>query len=145
MRCAELHKPAKIRNKYRACDVSFDIGTDLTRLPGPQSPASVWNRLRDFRINLPTQQRSRVNYGAVNCPLVIQLTHSCIKERKHMVHPLMRLRRADLWTRGSPANIHIHCQHLPPSSSVGSHPLTEVVKHRAIDRGHCTCVKRSCT
>jgi hypothetical protein len=34
MRFAELHKRAKIRDKYRTCDMTMDIGKHFARLPG---------------------------------------------------------------------------------------------------------------
>ena len=71
MRFAELHKRAKIRDKYWTCDMTINMRTHLPRLPGAQSPPSVWRRLSYFGINLLPQQRGCLNYRAVNRLLVI--------------------------------------------------------------------------
>jgi hypothetical protein len=109
MRFAELYKRAKIRDQYRTCDMTINVGTHFARLPGAQAPSSVWSRLRDFGINLLPQQRGGFKYRAVNRLFVIQLTDSRIEQRDDVVHPFMRLCRTDLRTSGGLVNVHIHC------------------------------------
>jgi hypothetical protein len=118
MRFAELHKRAKIRDKYRACDMTINIGTHFACLPGAQAPSSVWSRLRDFGINLLPQQRGGFKYRAVNRLFVIQLTDSRIEQRDDVVHPFAWLYRANL--RGSLriSEVRIHnLLHTPPATA----------------------------
>jgi hypothetical protein len=87
MRFAELHKRAKIRDKYWTFDMTINISTDFACLPGAQTPFSVWSCLRGFGINLLPQQRGGLKYRAVNRLFVIQLTDSRIEQRDYVVHP----------------------------------------------------------
>jgi hypothetical protein len=44
MRFAELHKRAKIRDKYWPCDITINIGTHFARLPAAQAAPFIWSR-----------------------------------------------------------------------------------------------------
>lgn len=89
MRFAESSKRAKIRDKYRACDMAINIGTHLARLPGAQAPSSVWSRSREFGINLLPQERGCPNDRTVNRLFAIKLTNRRIEQRDYVVHPFM--------------------------------------------------------
>jgi hypothetical protein len=89
MRFAELNECSEIRDEYRTRDMTIDIGTNLTGLPGAQAPSSVWSRLRNFGINLLPQQRGCFKYRAVNRLFAIKLTNSRIEQCDYVVHPFM--------------------------------------------------------
>jgi hypothetical protein len=87
MRFAQMNKLAEFRDKHRTCDMTINVVTHFARLPRAQAPPSAWSRSRGFGIDLLAQQRGCLNYRAVNCLLVIYLTHSRIEQRDYVVHP----------------------------------------------------------
>ena len=112
---AALNKHAQIRDQNRPCDMTINIVTHLTRLPGQQPSPSIGNLSLGGRINLPPQQRGcfqQCILGRVH--LVVKLPHSCLEQRNYPVHPLERLRRTWIRNRRRLFKVTIHYQSDPP-------------------------------
>jgi hypothetical protein len=117
MRFTELHKRAKIRDKYWTFDMTINISTHFACLPGAQTPFSVWSCVRGFGINLLPQQRGGFKYRAVNRLFVIQLTDSRIEQRDYVVHPFAWPCRTYLRDSQRLSEVHLHNSlHTPPAA-----------------------------
>jgi hypothetical protein len=108
MRFAESHEGAEIRDEYRCCDMTINIVTHFARLPAAQAPTSLRNRLREFGISLPPQQRGCFKYRAVNRLFAIKLTNSRIEQRDYVLHPFAWRRRTYARDSLCLSNISIH-------------------------------------
>jgi hypothetical protein len=116
MRFAELHKRAEIRDKYRTCDMTINIGTHFARLPGAQAASSVCSRLRDLGINLLPHQPGGFKDRAVSRLFAVKLTNSRIEQRDYVVHPFSWPCRGDLRhsLRLSEVSLHKPTPHISP-------------------------------
>jgi hypothetical protein len=118
MRFAELHKRAKIRDKYWTCDLTINICTHFACLPGAQAPSYVWSRWHDFGINLPSQQGGCFQYRVVNRLFAIKLTNSRIEQRDYVVHPFARPCRTYLRDSLCLSEVSAHkLLHTPPAAA----------------------------
>jgi len=56
VRLAAPNECAQIRDGYRTCNMTIDMVTHPARLPGKQSPSSIWSLLQCRGIDLLSQQ-----------------------------------------------------------------------------------------
>jgi hypothetical protein len=91
MRFAAVDERAEIRNEHRPRDMSINISKDLARLPGQQLPLAVGNLWRSLWMGLLAQQCGGFEQATLGSVfLIVELTHSGIKEQNHLVHPFAR-------------------------------------------------------
>ena len=90
--------------------MSVDIVEHLPCLPCQQTLFSVRGPFHRSWINLPSQQRGCLEYGAVRRLFLVKVADGCIQQCNYIAHPVTRSALTDLRTGLCFAELSLHCR-----------------------------------